>query len=129
MPPASKEKLAELTKARDDAAKAVEDAMKAIRSREKVFRGKLRRLRSDREETAAALDAFGKDGTTRVLAMGVQASASAPVTAGLQTSGVLDYEHTHDVFMKITGKHLSYLASTARNLGFTEKGSELYANA
>jgi cytochrome c553 len=80
MPPASKEKLAELTKARDDAARAVEDAMKAIRSGENVFRGKLRRLRSDREETAAALDAFGKDGTTRVLAMGVQASATAPVT-------------------------------------------------
>jgi hypothetical protein len=80
MPPASKQRLAELTKARDDAAKAVEDAMKAIRSGENVFRGKLRRLRSDREETAAALDAFGKDGTTRVLAMGVQARASAPVT-------------------------------------------------
>jgi cytochrome c553 len=80
MPPASKQKLAELTKARDDAAKAVEDAMKAIRSGENVFRGKFRKLRSDREETAAALDAFGKDGTTRVLAMGVQASATAPVT-------------------------------------------------
>lgn len=80
MPPASKEKLAELTKARDDAAKAVEDAMKAIRSGENVFRGKLRRLRSDREETAAALDAFAKDGTTRVLAMGAQARESAPET-------------------------------------------------
>ena len=89
MPPASKEKLAELTKARDAAAKAVEDAMKAIRSGENVFRGKLRRLRSDREETAAALDAFGKDGTTRVLAMGVQARASAPETR-LLVRGELD---------------------------------------
>jgi hypothetical protein len=89
MPPASKQKLAELTKARDDAAKAVEDAMKAIRSGENVFRGRLRRLRSDREETAAALDAFGKDGTTRVLAMGAQARASAPETR-LLVRGELD---------------------------------------
>ena len=42
---------------------------------------------------------------------------NAAKTAGLQTSGVLDYEHTYDVFMKIIGKHLSYLASTARSLG------------
>ena len=38
---------------------------------------------------AAALDAFGKDGTTRVLAMGVQASASAPETR-LLVRGELD---------------------------------------
>ena len=89
MPPASKEKLAELTKARDDAAKAVEDAMQAIRSGKNVFRGIFRKLRSDREETAAALDAFAKDGTTRVLAMGLQARASAPVTQ-LLVRGELD---------------------------------------
>lgn len=89
MPPASKEKLAELTKARDDAAKAVEDAMQSIRSGKNVFRGIFRKLRSDREETAAALDAFGKDGTTRVLAMGVQARASAPETR-LLVRGELD---------------------------------------
>ena len=89
MPPASKERLAELTKARDDAAQAVEDAMKAIRSGENVFRGKLRRLRSDREETAAALSAFGTDGTTRVLAMGVQSRATAPQTR-LLLRGELD---------------------------------------
>ncbi len=80
MPPASKQQLAELTKARDDAAKAVDDAMKAIRSGEDVFRGKLRRLRSDREETAEALAAFGKGGEARVLAMGAQALAIAPET-------------------------------------------------
>jgi len=42
---------------------------------------------------------------------------NAAKTAGLQTSGVLDYEHTYDVFMKIIGKHLSFLAATARSLG------------
>jgi hypothetical protein len=63
--------------------------MKTIRSGENVFRGKLRRLRFDREERAAALDAFGKDGTTRVLAMGAQARASAPETR-LLVRGELD---------------------------------------
>jgi hypothetical protein len=63
--------------------------MKAIRSGENVFRGKLRRLRSDREETAAALSAFGTDGTTRVLAMGVQSRATAPQTR-LLLRGELD---------------------------------------
>ena len=89
MPAASKQKLAELTKARDDAARAVEEAMKDIRSGENVFRGKLRRLRSDREETATALDGFGAGGEARVLAMGVQAAATAPVTR-LLTRGDLD---------------------------------------
>jgi hypothetical protein len=42
---------------------------------------------------------------------------NAAKAAGIQTSGALDYEHTYDVFMKIIGKHLGFLASTARELG------------
>ncbi len=42
---------------------------------------------------------------------------NAAKTAGLQTSGVLDYEHSYDVFMRIIGRHLGFLASTARALG------------
>ena len=30
---------------------------------------------------------------------------------------MLDYEHSYDVFMKIIGRHLGFLASTARALG------------
>ncbi len=42
---------------------------------------------------------------------------NAAKTAGLQTSGVLDYEQSYDVFMKIIGRHLSFLTATARALG------------
>ena len=42
---------------------------------------------------------------------------NAAQTAGIQTSGILDYQHTYDVFMKIIGRHLIFLASTARALG------------
>ena len=42
---------------------------------------------------------------------------NAARTGGFQTSGVLDYQHTYDVFMKIIGVHLSFLAKTARSLG------------
>ena len=42
---------------------------------------------------------------------------NAAQTAGIQTSGVLDYQNTYDVFMKIIGRHLGFLASTARSLG------------
>jgi hypothetical protein len=38
---------------------------------------------------------------------------NAAQTAGLKTSGDLDYKTSYDVFMKIIGKHLSYLASLA----------------
>lgn len=89
MPPASKQKLAELTKARDDAAKAVEDAMKEIRAGNNVFRGTLRRIRSDREETEAALQAFGKSGDPKVFAMGVLDLKSPPETR-LLLRGELD---------------------------------------
>ncbi len=42
---------------------------------------------------------------------------NAAKTAGLKTSGVLDYEQSYDVFMQIIGKHLQFLASTARAQG------------
>jgi lysophospholipase L1-like esterase len=42
---------------------------------------------------------------------------NAARTDGFQTSGVLDYEQSYDVFMKIIGAHLSFLAKTARSLG------------
>jgi hypothetical protein len=42
---------------------------------------------------------------------------NAARTAGFQTNGVLDYQHSYDVFMKIIGAHLSFLAKTARSLG------------
>jgi hypothetical protein len=42
---------------------------------------------------------------------------NAARTGGFQTSGVLDYQHSYDVFMKIIGAHLSFLAKTARSLG------------
>jgi lysophospholipase L1-like esterase len=42
---------------------------------------------------------------------------NAARTVGFQTSGVLDYQHSYDVFMKIIGTHLSFLAKTARSLG------------
>ncbi len=42
---------------------------------------------------------------------------NAAKTAGLLSSGVLDYEHHYDVFMEIIGRHLQFLATTARSLG------------
>lgn len=42
---------------------------------------------------------------------------NAARTGGFQTSGVLDYQHSYDVFMKIIGSHLTFLAKTARSLG------------
>lgn len=42
---------------------------------------------------------------------------NAARSGGFQTSGVLDYQHTYDVFMKIIGAHLSFLTKTARSLG------------
>jgi len=76
-PPAAESMLdaeayADLIKRRDDARKAVDDAMKKIRSGESVFRGTLRRIRSQRDETEAALQAYLPGGQPRVFAMGVQ---------------------------------------------------------
>lgn len=71
-PNLSREEYAELVQARDDARRTVEEAMKKIRAGENVFRGTLRRIRSDRDETEAALQAFLTDGQPRIFAMGTQ---------------------------------------------------------
>ncbi|MCR9197681.1 MAG: PSD1 and planctomycete cytochrome C domain-containing protein [Planctomycetaceae bacterium] len=71
-PNLSRDEYAKLIQARDDARTTVEDAMKKIRSGENVFRGTLRRIRSDRDETEAALQAFLGNGQPRVFAMGAQ---------------------------------------------------------
>ena len=71
-PTLSEEEYAALVQERDDAAQAVADAMAKIRSGESVFRGTLRRLRSQRDETEAALQAYSNRGEPRVFAMGTQ---------------------------------------------------------
>ncbi len=71
-PKLSKQEYVELIQARDDAKKTLDDAMKKIRSGENVFRGLLRKYRSDRDETEAALQAILANGEARVFAMGTQ---------------------------------------------------------
>ncbi|QDT37719.1 PSD1 and planctomycete cytochrome C domain-containing protein [Stratiformator vulcanicus] len=88
-PQATREELAQLQQDRDDAEKALSDAMSKIRSGENVFRGTLRRLRSQRDETAAALLAYGAGGEARVLAMGTQ-DHEFPLRTRLLVRGELD---------------------------------------
>ncbi len=93
-PPAGSKELnadeyAALVKKRDDAAQAVEDAMRKIRSGENVFRGLLRKLRSDRDETEAALQAYSDRGQPRVFAMGTQ-DRNASMPTRLLVRGELD---------------------------------------
>lgn len=71
-PELNAEEYAALVRQRDDAARAIADAMKKIRSGESVFRGLLRKYRSDRDETEAALQAYSESGHPRVFAMGTQ---------------------------------------------------------
>ena len=71
-PALSQQEYARLVQARDDARRTVDEAMQKIRAGENVFRGTLRRIRSDRDETEAALQAFLPNGQPRVLAMGAQ---------------------------------------------------------
>lgn len=71
-PALNKEELAALIAKRDAARAAVDEAMRKIRSGTNVFRGTLRRLRSQRDETEAALQAYSEAGEPRVFAMGVQ---------------------------------------------------------
>jgi cytochrome c553 len=84
-----KEEYAVLVKQRDDAAQAIEDAMKKIRSGENVFRGLLRKYRSDRDETEAALQAYSDRGQPRVFAMGTQ-DRDAALPTRLLIRGELD---------------------------------------
>ena len=88
-PPLSQEELATLLKARDDARQTVEDAMKKIRAGENVFRGTLRKIRSDRDETEAALQAYSATGEPRVFAMGIQ-DRDFPLPTRLLVRGELD---------------------------------------
>lgn len=71
-PELNAEEYTALVKQRDDAAQAIENAMKKIRSGENVFRGLLRKYRSDRDKTEAALQAYSNRGQPRVFAMGTQ---------------------------------------------------------
>ena len=83
------QEYAALVKQRDDAAQAIEDAMKRIRSGENVFRGLLRKYRSDRDETEAALQAYSNRGQPRVFAMGLQ-DRDAALPTRLLVRGELD---------------------------------------
>ncbi|XZE22414.1 PSD1 and planctomycete cytochrome C domain-containing protein [Pirellulaceae bacterium SH449] len=88
-PELNAEEYAALIKQRDDAAQAIEDAMKKIRSGENVFRGLLRKYRSDRDETEAALQAYSNRGQPRVFAMGTQ-DRDAALPTRLLIRGELD---------------------------------------
>lgn len=88
-PDLEKEEYAALVKQRDDAAQAIEDAMKKIRSGENVFRGLLRKYRSDRDETEAALQAYSSRGQPRAFAMGTQ-DRDAALPTRLLVRGELD---------------------------------------
>lgn len=88
-PELSKQEYGELVQARDDAIKTLDDAMKKIRSGENVFRGLLRKYRSDRDETEAALQAILANGQARVFAMGTQ-DRDFPLPTRLLVRGELD---------------------------------------
>lgn len=88
-PPLDKDQYAALVRARDDARRIVDDAMRKIRAGENVFRGTLRRIRSDRDETEAALQAYTTSGQPRVLAMGTQ-DREFPMAARLLVRGELN---------------------------------------
>ncbi len=88
-PKLNQDELEALIKQRDDAAQAVTDAMAKIRSGENVFRGMLRRLRSQRDETEAALKAYSNRGEPRVFAMGTQ-DRDHPLQARLLVRGEID---------------------------------------
>jgi cytochrome c553 len=88
-PELNEKEYAALVKQRDDAAQAIEDAMKKIRAGENVFRGLLRKYRSDRDETEAALQAYSNRGQPRVFAMGTQ-DRDAALPTRLLIRGELD---------------------------------------
>lgn len=88
-PDLNAEEYAALVKQRDDAAQAIEDAMRKIRSGENVFRGLLRKYRSDRDESEAALQAYSNRGQPRIFAMGTQ-DRDAVLPTRLLVRGELD---------------------------------------
>lgn len=88
-PTLSPDELKALIAERDAAKQAVEDAMRKIRSGANVFRGALRRLRSQRDETEATLQAYSRTGEPKVYAMGTQ-DRDDPLTTRLLLRGELD---------------------------------------
>jgi hypothetical protein len=88
-PTLTKEELAKLIQARNDARQTVDDAMRKIRAGENVFRGLLRKYRSDRDETEAALQSYSPAGVPRVFAMGTQ-DRDLPLATRLLLRGELD---------------------------------------
>jgi cytochrome c553 len=88
-PMLSQEELANLIAERDTARAELDDAMKKIRSGVNVFRGTLRRLRSQRDETEAALQGYSESGEPRVFAMGTQ-DREFPLPTRLLVRGELD---------------------------------------
>jgi len=88
-PTLSQEELVDLIAQRDAARTAINDAMRKIRSGTNVFRGTLRRLRSQRDETEAALQAYSERGEPRVFAMGTQ-DRDFPLPTRLLVRGEFD---------------------------------------
>jgi cytochrome c553 len=88
-PALNKEELAKLIQARNDARQTIDDAMRKIRAGENVFRGLLRKYRSDRDETEAALQSYTPAGEPRVFAMGTQ-DRDLPLATRLLVRGELD---------------------------------------
>ncbi|MDA0588482.1 MAG: PSD1 and planctomycete cytochrome C domain-containing protein [Planctomycetota bacterium] len=88
-PALSKKELADLIADRDAARAELDEAMKKIRSGVNVFRGTLRRLRSQRDETEAALQGYSEAGEPRVFAMGTQ-DREFPLPTRLLVRGELD---------------------------------------
>ena len=81
--------LKKLIAERDAAREALDEAMRKIRSGENVFRGALRRMRSQRDETEAALLAYSESGEPRVFAMGTQ-DRDLPIPTRLLLRGEID---------------------------------------
>ncbi|MBC8290194.1 MAG: PSD1 domain-containing protein, partial [Planctomycetes bacterium] len=88
-PTLSEAELKELIAERDAAREALDEAMRKIRSGENVFRGALRRMRSQRDETEAALLAYSEAGEPRVFAMGTQ-DRDLPIPTRLLLRGEID---------------------------------------
>ena len=88
-PALSREELQALLDQREAARAELDDAMKKIRSGVNVFRGTLRRLRSQRDESEAALQAYSENGEPRVFAMGTQ-DRDFPLPTRLLVRGELD---------------------------------------
>ncbi len=81
--------LAALTEERESAWREMEEVMAKIRSGEHVNRSTLRRSRTARDKTEAALQAFDAEGKARVFVMGVQ-DRDLPLETRLLHRGELD---------------------------------------